>query len=81
MERKHGEIKNRWEQRKKSILDIVNLFVALPPDNIYEICSKGIEYDNADRNLIALFNRLITEKKPASLSPEYNWIQKLVMNK
>lgn len=81
LERKHGEIKNRWEQRKKSILDIVNLFVALPPDNIYEICSKGIEYDNADRNLIALFNRLITEKKPASLSPEYNWIQKLVMNK
>lgn len=81
LERKHGEIKNRWEQRKKSILDIVNLFVALPPDNIYEICSKGIEYGNADRNLIALFNRLITEKKPASISPEYNWIQKLVMNK
>ena len=81
LERKRDEIKNRWEQRKQSVLDIVNPLVAVPSDNIYEICSKGIEYDNEDPNLIALFNRLITEKMPAPLSPEYNWIQKLIKNK
>ncbi len=81
LKRKRDEITNRWKQRKQSVLDIVSPLVTVPSDNIYEICSKGIEYDNEDAGLIALFNRLISEKTPASLAPEYNWIQKLVKEK
>lgn len=81
LKRKRDEVANRWKQRKQSVLDIVKPLVTVPEDNIYEICSKGIEYDNEDTKLIALFNRLITEETPASLSPEYNWIQKLVKRK
>ncbi|WP_337393974.1 TRAFAC clade GTPase domain-containing protein [Alistipes communis] len=81
LKRKHDEITNRWEQRKQSVLDIVSPLVAVPSDNIYEICSKGIKYDHEDYGLIALFNRLIKEKTPASLSPKYNWIQNLVNKK
>lgn len=81
LKRKRDEITNRWELCKQSVLNIVRPIVTVPSDNIYEICSKGIEYDKEDNRLIALFNRLITEKIPASLSPEYNWIQKLVNKK
>lgn len=81
LKKKRNEITDRWEQRKQSVLDIVNTLVTVSSDNIYEICSKGIEYGKEDAMLIGLFNRLITEKTPASLSPEYNWIQKLVKEK
>lgn len=81
LKRKRDEVTNRWKKRKQSVLDIVSSLVAVPSDNIYEICSKGIKYGNEDDRLIALFNRLITEKTPASLSLEYNWIQKLVKEK
>lgn len=81
IEKKRDEVTNLWKQRKLSISNIVNPIVAVPSNNIYEICSKGIEYENEDTKLIELFNRLITEKTPASLSPEYNWIQKLVKKK
>lgn len=80
-QRKRDEIMNRWELCKQSVLDIVGSLVTVPSDNIYEICSKGIEYDNEDDKLIALFCRLVMSKTPASLSPEYNWIQKLVNKK
>ncbi|MBQ7576434.1 MAG: hypothetical protein IJT26_07890 [Bacteroidales bacterium] len=81
IQRKREEVANLWKQRKQSVLDIVSPLINIPQDNIYEICSKGIEYDNEDPGLIALFNRLITEKMPSSLSTEYNWIQKLVKEK
>lgn len=81
VKKKRYEITNRWEQCKQSVLDIVRPIVTVPSDNIYEICSKGIEYGNEDDRLIALFNRLITKRIPGSLSPEYNWIQKLVNKK
>lgn len=81
IEKKRDEVTNLWKQRKLSISNIVNPIVTVPSNNIYEICSKGIEYENEDTKLIELFNRLITEKTPASLSPEYNWIQKLVKKK
>lgn len=81
LKRKRDEVIKRWNQRKQSVLDIVNPLVVVPSDNIYEICSKGIEYDNEDARLVALFNHLITEKTPTSLSPEYNWIQKLIKEK
>lgn len=81
IEKKRDEVTNLWKQRKQSILNIVNPIVVVPSNNIYEICSKGIEYENEDTKLIELFNRLITEKTPASLLPEYNWIQKLVKKK
>lgn len=81
LERKRNEITDLWEQRKLSILNIVSSLVTIPSNNIYEICSKGIEYGNEDTKLIELFNRLITEKTPTSLLPEYNWIQKLVKKK
>ena len=81
LERKCKEIMTHWEQRKQSVLDIVNPLVVVPSDNIYEICSKEIGYDNENPNLIALFNRLITEKTPTPLPSEYNWIQKLVKSK
>ena len=79
--RKRDEIMNRWELCKQSVLDIAGSIVTVPSDNIYEICSKGIEYDNEDDKLIALFCRLVMSKTPTSLSPEYNWIQKLVNKK
>lgn len=78
IEKKRDEVTDLWKQRKLSISNIVSPIVAVPSNNIYEICSKEIEYENEDTKLIELFNRLITEKTPASLSPEYNWIQKLV---
>lgn len=81
LNRKRAEVRNLWEQRKRSILNIVNPLVTVPSNNIYEICSKGIEYENEDTKLIELFNRLITEKTPPLLSPEYNWIHKLVKKK
>lgn len=79
--KKSDEIINRWELCKQSVLEIVRPFITVPADNIYEICSKGIEYGNEDKRLIELFNRLISGKKPVSLAPEYNWIQKLVKEK
>ncbi len=81
LKRKRDEVTNLWEQRKRSILNIISPLITVPSNNIYEICSKGIEYESEDTKLIELFNRLITEKTPASLSPEYNWIQKLVKKK
>lgn len=79
--RKRKEVENHWKQCKQSVLDIVSPLISVLPDNIYEICSKSIEYDKEDPSLIALFNRLLTEKKPVSLSPEYDWIQKLIKEK
>lgn len=81
LKRKRDEVTKRWKRCKQSILDIVNPLVVVPSDNIYEICSKGIEYDHEDVGLVSLFNHLIIEKKPASLSPEYNWIKKLINEK
>ncbi len=78
---KRDEITNRWNLCKQSVLDIVKPLVTVPSDNVYEICSKGIEYDKEDNRLISLFNRLITKKTLVPLSPEYNWIQKLVNKK
>lgn len=80
-QRKRDEVKNRWQQLKKSVEDIARPYLTVPVENEFEICSKGIEYDNEDTNLIELFNRLIAEKEPTALLPEYNWIQKLVKEK
>lgn len=81
LKRKRDEITNRWALCKQSVLDIVKPLVTVPSDNIYEICSKGIEYDKEDDRLISLFKSLITKKTPVPLSPEYNWIKKLVNKK
>lgn len=81
LKRKRDEITNRWDLCKQSVLNIVEPLVSVPSDNVYEICSKGIEYDKEDDRLISLFNRLITKKPLEPLSPEYNWIQKLVNKK
>ena len=80
-QRKRDEVKNRWQQLKKSVEDIARPYLTVPVENEFEICSKGIEYDNEDTNLIEFFNRLIAEKEPTALLPEYNWIQKLVKEK
>ena len=42
IEKKRDEVTNLWKQRKLSISNIVNPIVAVPSNNIYEICSKGI---------------------------------------
>ena len=75
------EKKACWRQRKQSILDIVSPIVTVPSENVYEICSKGIQYDNEDANLVALFNHLIAEKTITPLLPDYNWIHNIVKEK
>lgn len=68
------------DKRKKTIIDIVKDNIDIIDDNIYEICSLGIQVENEDEQLIKLFSKLLCKKEHTPLPASYNWIQNLSKN-
>lgn len=76
-EAKKAEFIKVWEERKKSVVDLINEIVLIPEANIFEICSLGIVVGEEDKGLINLFSRILTKKQQVSLPATYNWIKNI----
>ena len=76
-EAKKREFVQVWEDKKKSILDLINEIVTVPEANIFEICSLGIAVGEENEGLINLFSRILTKQQQKSLPAAYNWIQNI----
>ena len=67
-----------WKERRVSILKVIKEIVNVSDENVFDICSKGIQREAEDKGLISLLAKLLDKPKMKALSDDYNWIQGLL---
>lgn len=75
--KKHAFIAT-WKAKRISILDIIREIINVPNENVFDICSKGIQREAEDKGLVDLLTKLLDKPKKKALSVDYNWIQGLL---
>ena len=68
------------EERKQAIVALVKESMPVSNENIYNICSLGIQVGEEDKELIKLFNEMLSKKELESLPATFNWIQNISKN-
>lgn len=68
------------DERKQAIVSLVKEHMTVSDDNIYNICSLGIQVGEEDKELINLFNKMLSKKESESLPTTFNWIQNISKN-
>ncbi len=67
-----------WKERRASVLKVIKEIVSVSVENVFDICSKGIQREAEDKGLIDLLTKLLDKPKKKPLSLDYNWIQGLL---
>lgn len=67
-----------WQAKRTSIMTVIKNIVNVPDEQVFNICSKGIQRDAEDKGLVDLLVKLLEKPQKKALSSDYNWIQNLL---